>query len=342
MVPLPSPAQLKSEMPISAVQQRFIDASRKTAKRVLHGHDERLACIIGPCSIHEPSSALEYAKRLKLLSQEIQASFFPVMRVFCEKPRTRCGWKGMIYDPDLNDSCDLAKGLRQVRALLLSLVELEVPAATEFLDPLIAPYFEDLITWGFIGARTSASQPHRQLVSSFSFPVGFKNSIYGEIGAALNGIYNAREPHVYFGLSMDGTIASLRSKGNPWAHLVLRGSEKNSNFDPLSIGLAAEELTAMGLEKRLLIDCSHGNSGKNHRLQPSVFQNILAQIEAGSKCIAGVMIESHLFEGSQPHHEDPQKLSYGLSITDSCLGWEETRELFVSAGLPTSISSVQN
>lgn len=339
MTVLPSPFALKREMALSAAQERFILASRKRAADILFHKEPQIACIVGPCSIHDLSSALEYARRLKELSYEAGRSFFLVMRVFCEKPRTKTGWKGLIYDPDLDGTCDLAKGLRLARSLFLSLADLQIPAATELLDPLIAPYFDDLITWGFIGARTGASQPHRQIASSLPFPVGFKNSIYGEIGAALNGIHNARTPHVYFGINEMGSIAALRSKGNPWTHLVLRGCESSPNFDGDSVARACADLRRHGLEPRLLVDCSHGNSAKDHRRQGAIFQDLLTQIERGSRAIAGIMLESHLFAGNQRHSEGSSSLSYGLSITDSCIGWEETQELLL---LPTSISSVQN
>lgn len=339
MTNLPSPFALKREMALSAAQARFIHSSRKKAADILFGKDPRIACIVGPCSIHDLPSALEYAGRLKELSREAERSFFLVMRVFCEKPRTRSGWKGLIYDPDLDGTSDLAKGLRLARSLFLKLADLQIPAATEFLDPLIASYFDDLATWGFIGARTSASQPHRQLASSLPFPVGFKNSVYGEIGAALNGIHNARNPHVYFGIGESGSIAALRSPGNPLTHLVLRGSDAKPNFDRESIAAASIDLKRHGLEPRLVVDCSHGNSAKDHRRQGAVFQDLLAQIEKGSRKIAGVMLESNLSAGSQRHAEDPASLNYGLSITDSCIGWEETEELLL---LPTSINSVQN
>ncbi len=341
MTPIPSPAVLKREMPLSEKERQFIASSRGCAMRILEQKERRLACILGPCSIHDIDSALDYATRLKGLSAEMDPSFFPVMRVFCEKPRTRAGWKGMIYDPDLDGSDNVVKGLRQARSLLLTLAQMEIPTATEFLDPLIAPYFDDLITWGFIGARTSASQPHRQLASSLPFPVGFKNSVYGEINAALHGIYNARGPHVYFGINDAGSISALRSHGNPWTHLVLRGSETGPNYDKHSIQRALTDLREQNLEPRVLIDCSHGNSGKDHTRQPDVFHDVMRQVEAGTKGIVGVMLESHLVSGNQRHSEDPQSLSYGLSITDSCLGWEETEEL-LAYSLPTSMSSVQN
>lgn len=339
MTDLPSPFALKREMVLSKRGANFIFSSRKRAADILSGKDPRIACIVGPCSIHNLDSALEYAKRLKELSHESERSLFLVMRVFCEKPRTRSGWKGLIYDPDLDGTCDLAKGLRLARSLFLALADLQIPAATEFLDPLIAPYLDDLVTWGFIGARTSASQPHRQLASSLPFPVGFKNNVYGEISGAINGILNARTPHTYFGINESGSIAALRSRGNPFTHLVLRGSESKPNFDEGSIALTCGDLKHHGLEERLLVDCSHGNTAKDHRRQGEVFQDLLAQIQRGNKSIAGVMLESHLIAGNQRHFEDPACLSYGLSITDSCIGWEETEELLL---LPTSISSIQN
>jgi len=341
MTSLPSPAALKRELPLSSTQKSFIAESRKNAAAILRHQDSRLACIIGPCSIHDPVSALEYAKKLKNLSFEVESSLFLVMRLFCEKARSSMGWKGLIYDPDLDGSCDLAKGLRVARGLFLLLADLQLPAAAELLDPLVVPYFDDLITWGFIGARTCASQPHRQLASSLSFPIGFKNSIYGEINAAIHGIESGRCPHTYFGIDKKGSIAALHSHGNPLTHLVLRGAESGPNFDAKSIESACLALKRHTLESRLLVDCSHGNSSKDHGRQALVFQNVLRQIDAGSRAIAGVMIESHLMAGNQRHPEHPASLHYGLSITDSCIGWEETQELLLGC-LPISISSVQN
>lgn len=341
MTQLPSPTALKRQFSLSLPQRNFIQAARRTASAILKREDNRLACIIGPCSIHEITGAVEYAKRLSCLSKEISRSLFLVMRVFCEKPRTKAGWKGMLYDPDLDGTWNVAKGLSQTRQLLLALADCEIPCAAEFLDPLAAPYYDDLITWGFIGARTAASQPHRQLASAFPFPIGFKNTIFGEIDVAINGILSARTEQIYLGIDNSGRAAAKRSRGNLHTHLVLRGSEERPNFDAASVQEAIRSLERYDLEPNLLIDCSHGNSGKDQRRQRLCFDAVLNQVKAGVNEIAGLMIESHLLEGKQPHGK---ALHYGLSITDSCIGWEETEDLLLSANAtlcPMSISSVQ-
>jgi 3-deoxy-7-phosphoheptulonate synthase len=332
---LPSPAQIKSEYPLRA--RDFIAASRKTAQQILERKDRRLAVIVGPCSIHDPESALEYAKRLKKLTPEISKTFFPIMRLFVEKPRTRLGWKGMLYDPHLDGSNDIAAGLRQSRALFLQIADLGVPCATEILEPIAAPYFDDLIVWGLIGARTSASQPHRQIASGLPFPVGFKNDSQGELDVAIAGILASRIGHSYIGINAQGQVAALQTEGNCLSHLVLRGSDSHPNYDAASVAQALHTLREHRLEPRLLIDCSHGNCGKNHRRQKTVFEAVLEQAEE-NKAIAGLMLESHLFGGKQPLGDDRSLLSYGVSITDPCLDWEETETLLRSR----SIDSVQN
>ena len=336
------PLTLKNQLSQSTDNESFIKKSRSIASDILLGNDPRIVCIVGPCSIHDVKSARDYAERLKYLSHEVKDSLFLVMRVYCEKPRTKGNWKGLLYDPDLDGSNDIAKGLFLTRRLLLDLTTLEVPCAAEFLDPLAVSYFDDLITWGFIGARTASSQTHRQLASSFAFPIGFKNNVYGEIDSAINGILTARQPHVYLGIDESGSIAVQQSEGNPWTHLVLRGSESKTNYDPVSIATALETLNKNHLEPRLMIDCSHGNSGKDHRRQRPIFDSILHQIKTGDE-IFGLMLESHLLAGKQPQL-DPQELAYGCSITDPCIGWEETEELLLEASAllsPTVISSVQ-
>jgi 3-deoxy-7-phosphoheptulonate synthase len=337
---LPSPDELKEELPNNSL---FIPNARNQAAELLERKNRRLVSIVGPCSIHDPEAALEYATRIKHLAPSLP-SLFLVMRLFFEKPRTGLGWKGMLYDPHLDGSCDVKKGLKETRELLLALARLEIPVATELLDPLAAPYYQDLITWGFIGARTAASQPHRQLASSFSFPVGFKNSIFGELGPAIQGILNARAPHIFLGIDGNGRVARHQSQGNPLTHLVLRGSESDTNFDLASVQEALSLLIQHELEPHLLIDCSHGNSGKDHSRQGAVFGKVLEHIQEGVEGICGLMLESHLHAGKQPHSKNP---SYGLSITDSCIGWEETEDLLcladetLSSTLPTSIHSVQ-
>lgn len=334
LMELPSPAQIRNEYPLHA--RNFIAAARNTAQKILERSDRRLVAIVGPCSIHDPESALEYARRLKKLTPEISKTFFPIMRLFIEKPRTRLGWKGMLYDPHLDGSNDIATGLRKSRELFLEIAQLGVPCATEILEPIIAPYFDDLVVWGLIGARTSASQPHRQMASGLHFPIGFKNDFRGELDVAIAGILTSRIPHSYVGIDPKGHIAALQTEGNPLSHLVLRGSEKQSNYDAASIAKALEALREHRLEPRLIIDCSHGNCGKDHRRQRAVFESVMEQAEE-NKAIAGLMLESHLFEGKQPLGDDRSLLNYGVSITDPCLDWDETESLLRSM----SISSVQ-
>lgn len=331
---LPTPAQLKQEYPLGASD--FIAASRNTAQQILQRTDARLAVVVGPCSIHDPASAFEYAKRLKKLTPEISKTFFPIMRLFIEKPRTRLGWKGMLYDPHLDGSNDIAAGLRQSRALFLKIAEIGVPCATELLEPIIAPYFDDLIVWGFIGARTSASQPHRQIASGLQFPIGFKNDLYGELDVAIAGVLASRIPHSYVGINRQGRIAAIQTQGNPLSHLVLRGSDVQPNYDSASIAKALHALEAHRLEPRLVLDCSHGNCEKDHRRQQIAFASVMQQA-AENKAIAGLMLESHLFAGRQSLRDDRSLLNYGVSITDPCLGWDETESLLRSM----SISSVQ-
>ena len=302
-------------------QREFIRSARLQAIQILEREDPRHVCVVGPCSIHDRTAALEYAERLGRLAQELKHPLFLVMRVFCEKPRTNAGWKGWLTDPDLDGTNDVVKGISATRDLLLALAEWEIPCAAEFLDPLAAPYYQDLITWGFIGARTVASQPHRQLASAFDFPIGFKNTIFGELDAAIKGILAARSPHCYLGIDDQGHAAAKWSSGNPHTHLVLRGSESRPNFDSVSIQTALEQLRQHRLEPRFLIDCSHGNSGKDHRRQQEVIEAILKDVPEG---FLGFMIESHLHEGKQVHLEH---LHYGLSITDSCISWSETEEI---------------
>lgn len=332
---LPSPAQLKSEYPLKS--PAFILEARKSAAAILKRTDPRLAAIIGPCSIHDSVSALEYAGKLKTLSSEIDHRFFPIMRVFVEKPRTKIGWKGLLYDPSLDGSHDIVLGLRKSREIMLKIIELGLPIAAELLDPMAVPYFDDLIVWGLIGARTSSSQPHRQMASALSFPVGFKNDCQGRLDEAIAAIHSSRIAHSHIGINADGKVIAVNSTGNPLSHLVLRGSDNHPNYDPASIGQATKLLRNHHLETSLLIDCSHGNCGKDHRRQAAVFESVVEQA-MNNRSIAGFMLESHLFEGKQPLGEDPALLNYGVSITDACIGWEETESLLRS----TSISSVQN
>ncbi|HSX10528.1 MAG TPA: 3-deoxy-7-phosphoheptulonate synthase [Chlamydiales bacterium] len=331
---LPTPSQIKHELPLIA--RDFIADARRTAQKILERKDERLVVIVGPCSIHDSESALEYARRLKKLTPEIERSFFPIMRLFIEKPRTRLGWKGMLYDPHLDGTNDIAAGLRKSRELFLQIADLGVACATELLEPIATPYFDDVVVWGLIGARTSASQPHRQMASGLHFPVGFKNDFRGELDVAIAGILTSRIPHSHIGINARGHVAALETRGNPLSHLVLRGSESSPNYDPESIANALRELREHRLEQRLIIDCSHGNCRKDHRRQGEVFASVVEQA-VENKAIAGLMLESHLFEGKQPLGDARSLLNYGVSITDPCLDWEQTSSLLRSM----SISSVQ-
>lgn len=338
---IPTPFEIRTQFPLSHQAAALIQKSRKTAADIVQRKNKQVALLVGPCSIHDPDLALDYAMKLKKLSEETK-NMFLVMRLFLEKPRSVKGWKGLVYDPHLNGSNDLPLGLVTSRKLLLNLAELEVPCVTELLDPLTLPYIEDLLTWGMIGARTSASQPHRQMASSLSFPVGFKNGVHGELDVAVHGILSARESHSRLTIDHDGFISADQTQGNPLTHLVLRGSNTNTNYDPRSVSIAASSLLMTHLEPRILIDCSHGNSEKNHHLQSKVFESVIDQICDGNHAILGLMLESHLFAGKQELGKNP--LTYGVSITDSCIGWEETESLIHWADeqlSPMSISSVQ-
>jgi 3-deoxy-7-phosphoheptulonate synthase len=327
---LPSPAQIKKELPLPA--NNSIESWRKTAILVLERKDPRLALIIGPCSVHDPASAYEYAVRLSQLQPEMDQTFFPIMRLFIEKPRTKLGWKGMLYDPHLDGSNDIGTGIRKSRALILRIAELGIPCAAELLEPLAIPYLDDLIVWGLIGARTSASQPHRQMASGLDFPIGFKNDFRGDLDVAIAGIVTARTPHSHIGIGSNGHVSAIQTEGNPLSHLVLRGSDRSPNYDAGSVKTALKALEEERLEPRLLIDCSHGNCGKDHTRQKIAFESVVEQA-AHNKAIAGLMLESHLFAGKQPLTDDPSQLNYGVSITDPCLGWEETESLLRSMSM---------
>lgn len=332
---LPIPQELKKEFPLSSKARQFIQQSRDAAKAVLLQIDSRLAAIFGPCSIHDPEALFDFAERFIRLRPKIETTLFPILRFFIEKPRTRLGWKGLLYDPKLDGSNDIVEGLRVSRKLFTELAEMGVPCATELLDPLALPYFDDLIVWGMVGARTAASQPHRQMASGLPFPVGFKNDMYGEMGSAITGILAARMPHTHIGIDVQGHIATVKTEGNSFAHLVLRGAENGSNYDPNSVLFASQALKAQGLKPRLLIDCSHGNSGKDPAKQRIALASTLEQIRSGNQSIAGFMLESHLFAGQQPIEGE---LRYGVSITDPCLGWDETEQLLLEASTWSSLT----
>jgi 3-deoxy-7-phosphoheptulonate synthase len=310
----------------------FVEQSRKNIQNILLGTDPRIAIIAGPCSIHDVTGALLYASRLKKLSDDVQESCLLVMRVYLEKPRTVTGWKGLLYDPDLDESHAIDKGLALSRQLLLSLTELEIPVATEFLSPIGASYIDDLISWGFIGARTTSSQIHRELASYLPLPIGFKNNTDGNIEQAINGVIAARMPHVFLHTNAEGKVIAAASEGNIHTHIVLRGGEKNGNYDSTSIAQAVETLSSLNVKSRILIDCSHGNCQKTHRKQKDVFLTVLEQIQQGNPHLMGLMLESYLYAGHQLLSEDPSSLVPGVSITDPCVDWPETEELIRLAG----------
>jgi 3-deoxy-7-phosphoheptulonate synthase len=331
ITPLPSPQEFKTLLPLSASAAQFIKQSREVAKQIVLGKDVRKALIIGPCSIHDRKSAIEYAHRFKELSLEVSRTSFLVMRVYVEKPRTSTGWKGLLYDPHLNGSFDIKTGMLWARELLLALADMQIPCATEFVDPLASLYFNDLVTWGFIGARTASSQPHRQFASALEIPIGFKNATDGNLKSAINGVLCAKDPHALMHVDDEGKLCAVQSEGNPFSHIVLRGACDFTNYDGSSVKNALENLKSNHLPERLMVDCSHGNCQKLHDKQPEAFLSVLEQIEKGNDKIFGLMLESHLESGSQPLTEDLSILKYAVSITDPCLDWKTTKELVYSA-----------
>jgi 3-deoxy-7-phosphoheptulonate synthase len=324
--PLIPPAILLEEMPASTEIARAISRHREEVQRIVRGEDRRLLVIVGPCSIHDVAAAREYADRLAPLAEELVGRLNIVMRVYFEKPRTTVGWKGLINDPALDGSFQINRGLRAARGLLLDVARLGLAAGCEFLDTITPQFLADLVSWGAIGARTTESQVHRELASGLSCAVGFKNSIDGRVGVAIDAIRAAAIGHHFLSVTKQGLVAIVETAGNADCHLILRGSDRGRNDDPASVAEAAAALKAAGLGERLLIDCSHGNSGKDHRRQREVVASLAAQRAAGGSTVIGAMIESHLVEGRQDCR-DPAGLEYGRSITDACVGWEETVEL---------------
>jgi 3-deoxy-7-phosphoheptulonate synthase len=318
------PIELCGQMPLRTALTEKVVADRKTVREIIHLKDSRLLVVIGPCSIHDPVAALDYAQRLSRLAEAVKDRYFIVMRVYFEKPRTTIGWKGFINDPHLDDSCDMEHGLRTARKLMLDIAELGLPIATEFLDPIVPQYTADLVTWSAIGARTTESQTHREMASGLSMPVGFKNATDGNIQVAINAIESASIPHSFLGIDEDGHTAVVKTTGNPHTHLVLRGGDKQPNFELPEVTNAACKLEAAGLDSSLMVDCSHANAGKVARNQVQVWDNILKQRAKGHCPITGAMVESFIEEGNQRISGD---LKYGLSITDPCLDWETTETM---------------
>ena len=331
MMQLTPPRAFKAELPMTEEANRTVVEGREAVRRILRKEDKRLLAIVGPCSIHDPQAAREYARRLNNLRLELQDRLCVVMRVYFEKPRTTVGWKGLISDPHLDGSDDMATGLRLARKLLLDINQLGLPAGTEMLDPITPQYNSDLISWASIGARTTESQTHREMASGLSMPVGFKNSTAGDLQVALNAMESARHPHSFLGIDQEGRTCLVRTKGNPWGHLVLRGGSDKPNYDTQSLALAAARLSKAGLEPVLLVDCSHANSSKKHERQEEVWQDLVQQRVQGNRELIGMMVESNLEEGSQKIPKDKKELKYGVSITDACVGWETTERMLRQA-----------
>ncbi len=325
--PLKSPALLKSEQPATEAHLEVVLQGREDVMRILSKKDKRLMVVVGPCSIHCRKAAMEYAGRLAQLRTELQDRLSIFMRVYFEKPRTIIGWKGLLFDPNLDGSEDMTAGLPLARGILLDVVGMGLPVASEMLDPISPQYTADLVSWSAIGARTTESQTHRELASGLSMPVGFKNSTDGNLKVALDAMESARHPHCFLGIDNDGTTCVVRTNGNPWGHLVLRGGRSTGpNYDPESIANVMKELEASSFEPTIMVDCSHANSGKKHQNQEKVLRSVIAQRIQGQSSIIGVMLESNIHEGSQ-ELKNPSELKYGISITDECMSWEKTEEL---------------
>jgi 3-deoxy-7-phosphoheptulonate synthase len=326
---LPPPDAIRAELPTTASAEATVAAARETLVAILARRDPRLFVVAGPCSIHDVAAAHEYAERLGGLAKRVERTLFLVMRVYFEKPRTTVGWKGLINDPDLDDSFHIEKGIRLARRLLLDLAERGLPAATEALDPIMPQYLAELVSWYAIGARTTESQTHREMASGLSAPVGFKNGTDGSLDVAINALQSVRHPHHFLGITPDGRLAVFRTRGNPNAHIVLRGGGGRTNYDSVSVALCEQALAKAGLPVNVVIDCSHGNSSKDPALQPLVAENCVNQILEGNRSIVGLMLESHLHAGSQPIPADRSQLRYGVSITDACMDWEATERLLL-------------
>ncbi|MWQ03277.1 3-deoxy-7-phosphoheptulonate synthase [Glaesserella parasuis] len=321
-----TPKGLKQEFPLPEHLRKQIEESRKVISDIIHKRDKRQLIVIGPCSIHDPVSALEYAKKLKVLADKVSDKLYIVMRVYFEKPRTTVGWKGLINDPHLNGTFDVEKGLRIARKLLLDLAELGLPLATEALDPISPQYLADLFSWSAIGARTTESQTHREMASGLSMAVGFKNGTDGNLGVAINAMQASAMGHSFIGINQQGQVTVLQTKGNPDGHVILRGG-KSPNFEAQYVQECEQALRKAGLPEAIMIDCSHGNSNKDYRRQPLVAENVLQQLTAGNQSIIGLMIESHLFAGNQSSEQPFEQMQYGVSITDACIDWQTTETL---------------
>ena len=325
-----TPAELKRAIPISDKARETISQGRKAIENILERKDHRIIVVVGPCSIHDLDAANEYALRLKALADKVSDSLLIVMRVYFEKPRTTVGWKGLINDPFMNDSFKITDGLHIGRKLLHDVLEIGLPTATEALDPISPQYLQDLISWSAIGARTTESQTHREMASGLSSSVGFKNGTDGSLTVAINALQSVASPHRFLGINSDGRVSIITTRGNPYAHVVLRGGNGKPNYDSVSVSICEQELEQAGIAANIMVDCSHANSNKDHNLQPLVLENVSNQILEGNSSIIGVMIESHLNGGSQKLSSNPDEMKYGVSVTDACIDWETTERSLVA------------
>ena len=325
-----TPAELKRKIPLSDAARITISKGRKDIENILQHKDHRVIVVVGPCSIHDLKAAHEYAGRLKKLAEKVCDTLLIVMRVYFEKPRTTTGWKGLINDPFMNDSFKITDGLHIGRQLLHDILEIGLPTATEALDPISPQYMQDLIAWSAIGARTTESQTHREMASGLSSSIGFKNGTDGSLTVAINALQSVASPHRFLGINSEGNVSIITTKGNPYAHVVLRGGNGKPNYDSVSVSICEQELQSAGIAPNIMIDCSHANSNKDHNLQPLVLNNVANQITEGNKSIIGVMIESHLSGGNQKLSSNPEEMAYGVSVTDACVDWETTETALMS------------
>jgi 3-deoxy-7-phosphoheptulonate synthase len=326
---LATPEEVKRRLPLTARAADTVLRGREAVRAILERRDPRLFVVVGPCSIHDVTAAREYAGRLQALAERVAPTLLLIMRVYFEKPRTTVGWKGLINDPDLDDSFHIEKGILLARELLLHVAELGLPAGTEALDPIMPQYLSELITWTAIGARTTESQTHREMASGLSTPVGFKNGTDGALATSINALESVRHPHHFLGITQQGQSAVFRTRGNAHAHLVLRGGGGRVNYDAVSIALAERQLAQANLPTNIVVDCSHGNSNKDPGVQPLVAENCVTQILDGNRSIVGLMLESHLQAGNQPIPKDLATLEYGVSITDPCMDWQSSETLLL-------------
>ena len=329
--PMPSPEDIHARLPLTASAASLVMHGREVLRNILDRRDPRLFVVVGPCSIHDPVAGLDYAQRLKALADAVGETLYLVMRVYFEKPRTTTGWKGYINDPDMDDSFRVDQGMHKAREFLLQLAELGMPTGTEALDPIAPQYLGDLMSWTAIGARTTESQTHREISSGLSTPVGFKNGTNGDVGIAVNAILSASRPHSFLGINGQGRTSIVRTRGNRYGHLVLRGGDGRPNYDTVSVQMAEQALRKAGLPSNIVVDCSHANSYKKHDLQPLVMADAVNQVRLGNKSLVGMMIESNIVAGNQAIPDDLSQLKYGCSVTDACVDWETTEKMIRDA-----------